>query len=122
MEWMHVLSPALSENNIHKHCTLQNLPQLCSDVYEVNLTDTDGRHGEISCIWGVFQLEVYPIKNGVRYALTSCPNALQWTVTSRHGETTIHCSINQTTPDPEFAETIESFLLHFYLGLQSMPE
>ena len=118
MEWLHVLSPALSESNIHTHCTLQNLPQLCSDVYEVTASDADVRQGEINCIWGAFKIEVYPLKNGIRYALTGCPNALQWTVTTRHGETTLHGSINQTTPDPEFAETIESLLLHFYQGLQ----
>ena len=120
MEWLHILSPALSESAIHTHCTLQNLPQLCRDVYQVTASDTHGRHGEISCIWGVFQTEVYPIRDGVRYALTSCPNALQWTVTTRHGETTLHGSINQAQPDPEFADSIRDFMLNFYQGLQQL--
>ena len=69
-------------------------------------------------MWGVFEVECRLVRNGVRYALTSRPNAFQWTITSRHGETVVHGSINQMSPDPEFAESIEEFLHHFCSRLE----
>ena len=117
MEWFYIISPTMAEHQILQHCTISNLPQLCSDVYEIINTD-NGRLGEISCVWGVFQIEAYPVKNGMRYALVSCPNALQWTITTRHDVTTLHCSINQAAPDPDFADSIRDFIENFHQGLQ----
>ena len=117
MEWFHTITPALSEGEIQQRCTLINLPHLCSDVYEIITIDANGRHGEISCVWGLFQIEAYPVKNGMRFALISCPNALQWTITSRHDVTTLHCSINQVSPDPDFAESTQEFIENFRQGL-----
>jgi len=120
MEWLHVISPALPESKIREHCTLLNLPHLCSDVYEVTVSDSNDRLAEINCVWGVFQTEAYPIKNGVRYALTTCPNSFQWTITTRHGETTLHGTINQATIDSDFADSIQDFMMHFYQSLQQL--
>ena len=120
MEWFLPFRPALPEEAIRDICTLSNLPSLCTDVYEVAEIEPCGKKGVISCVWGLFQIETQPIRNGIRYALTSCPNALQWTITSRNGETTLHCSINQTTPDPDFAQSIVDFIAHLHRGLQQL--
>lgn len=118
MDWSHSITPEIPVAAILQHCTLANLPRLCTDVYQVEDIVTDGSTARTECLWGVFELECRPIRNGIRYALTSCPNAFQWTVTSRHGETVVHGSINQMTPDAEFAESIAEFLQNFRSGLQ----
>lgn len=114
MEWFHHIQPEIPASEIQRLCTLENLPQLCSDVYEITQAD------EISCVWGVFSTHVEILKNGVRYALTSCPNALQWTITTRNSETTIHCTINHAAPDPDFAASIQIFTEKFHDGLIEM--
>jgi hypothetical protein len=118
LEWYARIDPPPSAERLREVCTLADLPQLCADVYELTSVDGPGR-GEISCVWGVFEASVEPIRNGVRYALTSCPNALQWTVTTRHDETTLHCSINHAAPDPDFARSIADFVANFRDGLQA---
>ena len=123
MEWSHRVPCAIPEAEIRNICTLHNLPELCADVYELTEWEPGSTQGVISCVWGLFQTEVHPIRDGVRYALTSCPNALQWTITSRNGETTLHCSINQTTPDPDFVESVDQFMANFFAGfLACLPE
>ena len=111
MEWFHRIRPGIAEGRIRELCTLENLPRLCDDVYEVTGPD------EISCVWGLFAIRASQVKYGVRYALTSCPNALQWTVTTRDDVTTIHCTINMADPDPDFASSIQTFLDKFHNGL-----
>jgi len=117
MEWFHVIRPAIAESDIRRLCTVENLPALCGDVYEIMHPASESAAAEISCVWGLFAADVEPVRNGVRYALITCPNALQWTVTTRNGETTIHGTINQATPDPDFAESIAAFMDKFHAGL-----
>lgn len=116
MEWMFRVEPAIAADRLESLCSLAALPRLCADVYEVAVTG-QGERGEASCVWGVFDSRRTVIRNGVRYELLSCPNALQWTVTTRQEETTLHGSINQAFPAPEFAETLLAFLDHFRQGL-----
>lgn len=121
MDWAHTITPEISVATILQQCTLANLPHLSEDVYSVDHISADGSTANAECMWGVFEVECRPVRNGVRYALTSCPNAFQWTITSRHGETVVHGSINQMSPDPEFAESIAEFLQHFCSGLEQQP-
>jgi hypothetical protein len=118
VEWFSSIAPTAPAERLRAICTLAELPLLCADVYELTAPQGSSR-GEISCVWGVFDASVEVIRNGVRYALTSCPNALQWTVTTRNGATTLHCSINQAAPDPDFAQSIADFVANFRDGLQA---
>ncbi|HNQ04691.1 MAG TPA: hypothetical protein PKH69_08770 [Thiobacillaceae bacterium] len=117
MEWLHVITPAIPEAELRARCTLARLPALCADVHEVDAVG-DAERGEISCVWGLFDARCTAVRNGVRYELLSCPNALQWTVTTRNGETTLHASINVARGDPEFIESIATFLANFRHGLE----
>lgn len=120
MECCYRIEPAIPAERLEALCTLRALPALCADVYELTgepVGDGDVERGEVSCVWGVFDTRVSRVRNGVRYELLSCPNALQWTVTTRGGVTTLHGSINQMEPDPDFAETIRLFLERFRDGL-----
>ncbi|MEW5790995.1 MAG: hypothetical protein ACOY4L_11675 [Pseudomonadota bacterium] len=120
MEWLYLIKPPLAVSRIEEVCTLAALPTLCEDVYEVSGLREAGREGRVDCVWGVFDGRCLPIRNGVRYELVSCPNALQWTVTSRNGEMTLHGSINMADVAPDFAESIELFLGHFRDSLQQL--
>ncbi|MBZ0106997.1 MAG: hypothetical protein K8H84_15375 [Sulfuricella denitrificans] len=117
MEWFRTLRPGIAESDIRRLCTVDALPSLCGDIYEITQQAGDKNPAEISCVWGLFATDVEPIRNGVRYALITCPNALQWTVTTRNGETTLHCSINDAHPDADFAASIGMFLDKFHDGL-----
>jgi hypothetical protein len=117
MEWFRTIRPGISESDVRRICTIENLPTLCSDIYETQLMSGGNLSAEISCVWGQFATDVEPVRNGVRYALITCPNALQWTITTLAGETTIHCTINQAAPDPDFAASISAFVDKFHQGL-----
>ncbi len=117
MEWIHVITPAIPEVELLRLCTLEQLPALCSDVCEVH-AQVGAERGEISCIWGVFDTRRTAVRNGVRFELISCPNALQWTVTTRNDATTLHGSINVARGDAEFIATIADFLTLFRQGLE----
>lgn len=117
MEWFYPISPGIPEAAIAQHCTLANLPALCASVHAVPEVDADGRRATIECVWGVFTATVEPIRNGIRYALVTCPNALQWTATTRNGITTLHLTINDAQPDPDFVETIREFMESFQARL-----
>jgi len=116
MEWLHELHPAIPVERLETLCTLAALPALCVDVYSVEPGHSP-EHAEISCVWGVFATRRSLIRNGVRYELLSCPNALQWTVTTRNAVTTLHGSINQSEVDPDFATSLADFIDHFRTGL-----
>ena len=116
MEWCHRIEPPIEPERLEALCTLADLPALCSDVYELT-GQTSDECAEVSCVWGVFDTRRTAVRNGVRYELISCPNALQWTVTTRKGKTTLHGSINSLDPDPDLAESIRVFLENFRDGL-----
>lgn len=117
MEWFYHISPGIPVTAIAKHCTLANLPALCASVHSVPEVEADGRRATIECVWGVFTATVEPIRNGIRYVLVTCPNALQWTVTTRHGITTLHLTINDAQPDPDFVESIREYMESFHARL-----
>lgn len=117
MEWFYHISPAIPVELIAGRCTLANLPALCASIYAVPEIDANGRCATIECVWGVFTTTVEPIRNGIRYALTTCPNGLQWTVTTRHGKTTLHLTINEAEPDQDFVESIGEFMQSFHARL-----
>jgi len=54
-----------------------------------------------------------PIRDGVRFSLPGCPNALAWTVAVNlefPGEVVVHCTINRRKPDVDFSESIRQFV------------
>ena len=106
MEWFYHITPGIPVETLTGQCTLAALPALCAGVYAVPEIDAAGQRATIECVWGVFTATVEPIRNGVRYALITCPNALQWTVTTRHGKTTLHLTVNDAEPDRDFVESI----------------
>lgn len=56
----------------------------------------------------------------MRYALLERPHALAWTVTldEAREHVLIHCTIDKTQPDPEFAESIHGFVAEWANGVR----
>jgi hypothetical protein len=74
--------------------------------------------GEIYCLWGQFEVRREPIRDGVRFTLPGCPNALAWTVTAESESVLVHCTIKRTEHDPDFIESIETFIEDWQAGLE----
>jgi hypothetical protein len=101
MEWFYRVQPPKSPEELALLCKLPNLTKQCA---------------RIGCVWGPFAISLTPIRNGARYALISCPNALRWAITTYNGETLMHCSINQESTDPDFSASIREFKGNFRMG------
>lgn len=97
------------------------LPRWCASISEV-VSDTDVS-GEMYCLWGQFRVHREAIRDGVRFTLPDCPNALQWTVTTGQppepDKVIIHLTINRTEHDPDFVEANQEFALGWKAGLES---
>lgn len=102
--------------------TVARLSQYCADIDRVLSVKSDD-DAEIYCIWGTFSVMRQLINGGVRFTLPKCPNALAWTITTGYDpepeKVVIHCTINRTTHDADFIESIESFIHSWKLGLES---
>lgn len=110
----------LSGPELQRFVRIETLPQWCAGISEVY--ECRGERGEINCLWGRFRVHREVIRDGVRFSLPGCPNALQWTLTAEHagseGRITVHCSINRAEPDPDFADSIEEFVRDWCEGLE----
>lgn len=110
--------PGLGIPGLKTALTIGDLPRLCASISTATAhTENDG---ELYCLWGTFNVRRDEIRNGVRYALLDCPHALAWTVTldEARGHVIIHCTIDKTHPDPEFAESIHTFIADWADGMR----
>ncbi|MEO5344097.1 MAG: hypothetical protein H7842_12310 [Gammaproteobacteria bacterium SHHR-1] len=96
--------------------SIGQLPKACNLIDRV-LND-QGEWGEIYCLWGQFIVHREVIRDGLRFTLPKCPNALQWTLTAEADGSLIHCTINRAEHDAEFIETIELFVEAWQQGLR----
>ena len=98
------------------------LAHYCSDISSV-LDVRNDDDADIYCIWGEFTVQRQLIRGGVRFTLPECPNALAWTITTglapEPDKVVIHCTINRPTHDPDFIESIESFIDAWKTGLET---
>jgi len=110
--------PASAED-LQRRLTISELPHWCASIEKV-LSDAKSS-GEIYCVWGTFHIQREELRNGVRFSLPHCPNALQWTVTTGHQpnpqHTVIHLTINRTEQDQDFIDSIRQFVDDWKAGL-----
>lgn len=113
-----VHQPDLAVSRLKQSLTIENLPNLCASI-STAAAHTENE-GELYCLWGSFTIRRDEIRNGVRYALVECPHALAWTVTldEAREHVVIHCTIDKTQPDPEFAESIHAFVADWADGVR----
>lgn len=107
--------------DLHERLSIARLAHWCASINQV-LSD-QGTTGEIYCIWGQFRVNLEPIRDGVRFSLPDCPNALQWTLTTGRppwpDQVVVHLTINRTEHDPEVVESMQQFVLDWKIGLEA---
>lgn len=99
---------------------IADLPTYCASIERV--LSLEGDCGVIYCLWGEFAIRREAIRDGVRFTLPYCPNALAWTITGERTPQsstwiTIHCTINRETHEADFVESIHLFMDDWQRGL-----
>ncbi len=111
-------TPAALQNTLR----VETLDLYCSEIDRILQVDNESR-GVIYCLWGEFAVERQVINGGIRFTLPHCPNALSWTITTGHDpapdQVVIHATINRTTHDADFIESIETFIESWRAGLEN---
>ena len=119
MEFFATTIVPASAEDLQRRLTISELPHWCASIEKV-LSDAKSS-GEIYCVWGTFHIQREELRNGVRFSLPHCPNALQWTVTTGHQpnpqHTVIHLTINRTEQDQDFIDSIRQFVDDWKAGL-----
>lgn len=109
----------LSSSDLQQQIRIDNLPGWCGAI-EQSSADSSER-GNIYCLWGEFKIHREIIRDGIRFSLPGCPNALQWTLTAdreRPDEIGLHLTINQPRIDTDFHQSINDFLAAWKAGLE----
>jgi hypothetical protein len=110
MEFYALASPRFTPEALQQNISGSALPQFSPSILHVLQWDTSRDAGEIFCLWGQFIVNRELLQSGLRFTLPKCPNALAWTVTAEEDGTLIHCTINRKTHEPDFIESIETFV------------
>ncbi|MCF7991808.1 MAG: hypothetical protein K9M02_15330 [Thiohalocapsa sp.] len=123
MEFFSTVSRPLSAEQLQQTLTGPRLADFCASIDRV--LHWQDEQGEIYCLWGQFRVNRELIRDGVRFTLPYCPNALAWTVTADRdsdgtGTVLLHCCINRSEHEPDFIESIESFLDDWRAGLERL--
>ncbi|MFA5628242.1 MAG: hypothetical protein WC965_12330 [Thiohalomonadaceae bacterium] len=105
----------LRAEDLQRHLRIDNLAQWCASIDKV--LSHEGERGDIYCLWGEFRVRRDVIRDGVRFTLPTCINALQWTVTAGDQGVTIHCTTNRPQHEAEFIESLEQFVSDWQQGL-----
>ena len=108
------MSPLVIQRAFH----VSNLSDLCGSIDKV--LSQHGDRGEIYCVWGEFKVRRELIRQGVRFTLSDCPNAVQWTITTATDDPScvrIHCTIDQPQHDPDFEDSLQQFVDDWKQGL-----
>jgi hypothetical protein len=121
MEFFATITIPASPADLQRRLTISELPRWCASIEKV-LSDAKSS-GEIYCVWGKFHTNREDMRNGVRFSLPGCANALQWTVTTGHQpnpqHTVIHATINRTEQDQDFIDSIQKFVEDWKAGLEA---
>ena len=115
MEFFRQLPMKLDETSLRETFTLAALPQWCEEIYAVKAGE-QAEQAQMDCLWGRYEIRREPIRGGLRFMLPTCPNALQFTLTTGFppapAAVMLHCTINRPPEvvDPDFAESLDMFM------------
>jgi hypothetical protein len=119
VEFFTVAGVSTTEDWLQAQITIAKLPDFCYTIAVIAGTEERGR---IDTVWGKFEVTRQAIKGGVRLTLTTCPNALAWTITTGYPpipeQEVIHCTINRTAQSQDFIESIKEFVADWQAGLE----
>jgi len=120
MEFLTTTNIPASVEDLQRRLTIGDLPRWCASIEKI-LRD-DSLSGEIYSVWGAFDINREALSKGVRFSLSSCPMALQWSVTTGHQpnpqETVIHLTINRVEQDKDFVDSLRKFVEDWKAGLE----
>ena len=120
MEFFVVAHIIRNEVWIQENINIASMPNYCPSIAVNTQADDTAR---IDTIWGEFEVQRQSISGGVRFALTTCPNALAWTITTGYRPApehiVIHCTINRIESGEDFVESIEEFVQEWKEGLEA---
>jgi hypothetical protein len=112
MEFFRIIDVSTTEEVIQKTFEMTNLALLSSQLFLLEAVNDE--KAEIGSFWGEFTLRRTVVKGGLRFALSECPNALAWTITTGYepspGSVILHLTINRTQKDDEFIEELNDFM------------
>jgi hypothetical protein len=123
MEFFRQCDTWLDVGSLQQRLPIAALADCCASIDRV--ISVEGDSGEIYCLWGQFRVNREKIRDGLRFTLPGCPNALAWTLTLQREEggnalIRVHCTINQQSHDPDFIESIELFVDDWQAGLGAL--
>lgn len=121
MEFFATVACRPAAARLHALLSVADLPRWCASIERV-LAD-HGADGEIYTVWGQFRVHREEIRDGVRFTLPGCPNALAWTV--RRDESAgllVHCTIDRRDPDPDFVASLQRFVADWAYGLRGLTQ
>jgi hypothetical protein len=123
MEFFATAACALTPEQLQQRLTGPRLAEHCASIDRV--LHWQDEQGEIYCLWGQFRVNRELIRDGVRFTLPYCPNALAWTITAEMDSTganrvLVHGTINRSEHEPDFVESIEAFLDDWRAGLERL--
>lgn len=119
MEFFATARCELTADQLKVRVTGPQLAAFCASIDKVLWWEQE--KGEVYCLWGQFRVHREPIRGGLRFTLPDCPNALAWTLTAatdRAAEIDIHCTINRSEHDPDFIDSIQTFVDDWRSGLE----
>jgi hypothetical protein len=120
MEFFTTADIRTTEQALRAALTIPSLPNYCASIERVLVTLGD--RGRVYCVWGEFAVHRQDIRGGVRFTLPGCPNGLQWTLTTGFPPAphavVIHCTISRTEQDPDFVDSLRTFISHWREGLE----
>ncbi|PLX23381.1 MAG: hypothetical protein C0597_01160 [Marinilabiliales bacterium] len=118
MEFFKVIDINTDEKWIQENITIENLEKITETNFVIERKGVDAL---IGTLWGEFGLSYDKINGGIRFALTTCPNALAWTITTGYpperNKLIIHATINRNQKQQEFIDEINEFLNDWESGL-----
>lgn len=120
MEFFRLIDRTVSEQIIQNKIN----PKTVSD-YAETMMFVNGSNDNFNSLtlWGEFNISYNKIKGGVRFTLTNCPYAFNWTITygfkPDREKIVLHCTINRTEIKDEFLEEINEFLDEWQEGLEN---
>ncbi len=121
MEFFAVAAIPASVSELQQHLAISSLPNWCASIDKV-LSD-EVSCGKIYCLWGTFRVHREEIRDGVRFTLPDCPNALQWTVTTgqlpQPQHIVIHLTINRSEHDQDFIDSNRQFVDDWKTGIEA---
>lgn len=121
MEFFATVRVPVSAEDLQR-ITTEKLPKLCPSIERLVAVHGDD-HARAWTVWGEFDVHRLCIVGGVRFVLADCANALTWSLTSglppEPDDVVVHATINRTTQDPDFIETIEDFVDEWRRALEA---